>query len=69
MRLYCMYYLPAAPFNFIFRDRDLQLSEENGNAGPAPRAASTQAPTLMHKTSRALRCCLPSRPPTCCHRP
>lgn len=29
----------AAPSNFIFREEDLQLTGENGNAGPAPRAS------------------------------
>ena len=32
----CLYYLPAVPINFIFRGRDLQLTEENGDVGPAP---------------------------------
>lgn len=30
-----MYYLPAALFNFIFRDKDLWLIEKKGNTGPA----------------------------------
>lgn len=37
-----MYDLSAAPSNFIFRHRDLKLTEENGNAGPAPRASGHQ---------------------------
>lgn len=56
-----MYYLPAAPFNFIFRNRDLRLMEENGNAGLAPtRTHGLWAPVLMLETRQSLRCDSPS---------
>lgn len=36
--IYCMDSLPAALFNFIFKDRDLGLMEKNRNRRPAPPA-------------------------------
>lgn len=54
IRVYCLYYLLAAPVNFIFRDRDWRLIEKNRNTGPAlasglrprgPRIAACDQPS------------------------
>lgn len=43
-----LYYLLAVPINSIFRDRDLQLTEENGNARPAPASPTGPLGTYIN---------------------
>lgn len=56
IRVYCLYYLPAAPVNFIFRDRDWRLIEKNRNTGPALASGLRPGdPASLHVTSQAPR--------------